>query len=754
MPTERTTARAVAALAALAVLLTACGEVVTLSERRLELELRPEVDASTIVDADGNRLAVLQREYRERIGVEELPAVLVDAVLAAEDQRFWEHDGVDARALTRAALRNAVAGEVVEGGSTITQQLVELRFMAPAEDTLETKATEAALALEVERQFPKEWILEEYLNTVYLGGGAYGVGAAAWSYFRADVDELTLPQAALLAGLIRTPGTADPRVSLDAATARRDTVIGLMRDRGGITAEQATAAAAAPVVVHPAPSIPDRREPHVVDLAIRQLLGEPALGSDEARRWQRLTGAGLTIHTTIDPAAQESARSALVDELDDEGDPDGAVVTIDNRTGRLLAITGSLPYDELQFDLPADGVRQPGSVVKGVTTVAALVAGVRPDTELDARGGRMPTDDGELDSPWYVRGSGRSTRTLADALRWSDNSTFARLGLDLGVPTVAGTARGLGMRHDLGLEPAVLLGGTSTCCTTLDVATAYATIGSLGVHRRPTIVSHITDEDGDVVWRASTTGRQAVDTVVAWEAAELLTGVVTDGTGRAAAVSGHVVAGKTGTTTDNTDGWFVGTTPSLTTAVWVGHHDGRRTALVDGRRVTGGGPPAAIFRTHMRRVLGPGGDAGFVLPDDRLVTVEVDVATGLRVSEWCGETEPRTFPDSRVPTEACPSPAPPPSPPPPPSPRPSASPDPSMSPGPSVSPTPGDGGSPSGSPDPSDQDDATPTPTAPPTAPPTPSVSPSPSPSPSQSPPATPSPSPTPTPSQSAGRTD
>lgn len=716
------TPRAAVAVLVAGLLLGACSadEIVTLTPPELELVEQREALPSRVLDADGNVLTTLQREYRDRVTLDQVPQQLIDAVLAAEDQRFYEHGGVDGRALLRATGRNLAAGEVVEGGSTITQQVVELRFQPPTEDTIGSKALEAALAIQLEDEHDKDWILEEYLNTVYLGGGAHGVGAAAWSYFRRDVQDVSLPQAALLAGLIRRPGTTDPRVDPVAARARRDVVLRAMVETGAVTADEAAAAIATPVTVREAPLQPSPREPHVVDHVLRRLLELDELGRDEGARWRELTGGGLTIHTTIDPAAQASARAALAARLDREDEPDGAIVTLDTTTGAVLASVGSIPYDELQFDLAQQGVRQPGSVFKGITLAAAVADGYLAADRLDARGGTLRTESG----PWRVRSSGRGQATLSTAIRWSDNGAFARLGLALGVERVAATAHALGIDSELGSQPAMLLGGTETCCTVVEMATVYATIAAMGQRHDPHLVSRVEDRDGRVLWEAPTHGQLVLDEVAAFETAELLRQVVQSGTGRAAQVEGHDVIGKTGTTTDNVDGWFVGATPELTTAVWIGHHDARRTARVDGRLVQGGGAPAQVFAEHMTRLLGPGPGPLFELPAHRTIELEVDVKTGLRPAPWCPETEVRVFADTRTPTETCPSPQP--------------SPSPSPSPSPDATPSPTDEATPSPGPT-----EPTPSPT-PGTPAPTPSPTPTPTPSPTPS--ATPAPTPEPSP--------
>jgi membrane peptidoglycan carboxypeptidase len=658
---RRARGRRTAAALVLALSASACAnQFVVLEPPELDAVPRTPPEQTFVYDRDGRQLAVLRREFRERVTLDEVPTVLVDAVLAAEDRRFRQHGGVDVRAIGRAALANTAAGEVSQGGSTITQQLVKNLYMPDAERTAATKLEEALLARELEAEHDKDWILTEYLNTVYFGAGAYGVHAAAQTYYGLELDELHAGQAALLAGLIRSPGTLDPVAEPDAARARRDLVLDAMVETGALTLEEAADARARPLAVTARPTAPAVAEPHVVDLVVRTLLSDPTFGATEADRAARLYGGGLRIHTTIDPRAQAAARAAMAAALPDEGDPDAAVVTVDPATGHVIAAASSVPHDELQFDLATQGRRQPGSTFKTFVLTTAVTDGWRPDDRISGAQGRIATGSGV----WEVRNADRRSYgaiRLEDAIRASVNGAFARLVLEVGPGRVAALAKAMGVASPVEDNAPIALGGLADCCTPLDMASAYATLAALGVHRPTTVIDRIEDASGATVWRPSESATQVVPTGVAWLVTQMLQTVVTSGTGRAAAVEGWEVAGKTGTVDGYRDAWFVGYTPTQATAVWVGHHEARIPMRgVQGRRVvTGGSIPAEIWRDHVAALLVGVTPVPFTLPDREIVTVEVDPRTGLLAAPWC-PGEPSPVPRILRPTETCPSPNPPP----------------------------------------------------------------------------------------------
>ena len=657
-----------ALLLAAALLLSACGQVVTLELPTVDAEARiPDVQ-SVVYDADGHQLAVLRREFREPVSLADVPRHVVDAVLVAEDRRFFEHSGVDARAVTRAAIANFAAGEVQQGGSTITQQVVKLLYMPEAERDPDTKLREAMLARDLEQQRTKAEILTEYLNAVYFGEGAYGIEAAAQTYFRVSTSELNLAQAALLAAIIRAPESLTPTRHPDAAQLRRDDVLRRMAEDGRIDAAARDAALAEPIEVHGRLPRPETREPHFVDFVVRTLLDDPRLGGTEAERAQRIYGGGLRIHTTLRPQLQELARTTLAERLPDEDDPEAAIVLVEPTTGHVVAAVGNRSHEELQYDLATQARRQPGSTFKTFVLATAIAEGRHPETRLDGQ-------QGQVAAGWNVRNYDRRdypSVTLTGATRLSVNSAYARLGLDLGVRRVAATAQALGVAspvpHD---DPQVTIGGGSLGVTPLDMAAAFATIGNLGTRHPTTAVTRIEDRQGHAVWLPDTDARSVLAPSAAYVTAEVLREAVEHGTGRAARVEGWEVAGKTGTTSDHTDAWFVGTTPVLAGAVWMGHVEGRvpMTNVHGVPRVTGGSLPATIFGEVMTAALADVEPVAFELPDEEWELVEIDPRTGLRAASWCpGQVE--RVPRVLVPKETCPEPPPAPDPPPPPPPAP------------------------------------------------------------------------------------
>jgi membrane peptidoglycan carboxypeptidase len=647
-----------ALVALLGLVASGCSAIVTLEVPTLAgLEPRTAGLRSTIVSPDGQTLAVLQREHRDPVTLAHVPAHLVQAVLTAEDRRFFDHAGVDARAVARAFVRNSAAGDVQQGGSTITQQLVGLLYEAASGRTYDAKLTEVMLARELERTRTKASILEEYLNTVYLGEGAYGVQAAAATYFRRDVGELDVAESALLAAIIRAPSALSPTADVEAVRWRRDDVLRRMAEDGHLTAAERDAALARPIEVSGRQPLPAVREPHLTDLVVRTLLAEPSFGSTEAERADRLYRGGLTVHTTVDLELQRLARETLAAHLPDPEDPEAAVTLVDPSTGHVLALTGNRTYDELQYDLPTQGRRQPGSTFKTFVLAAAIAAGHHPDEQLDATPGTIETEQGA----WEVRNYDRTDPgavTLTGATRTSVNTAYARLGVEVGTKRVAAVARAMGVRSPVpGDEPQISLGGGELGVTTWDLAAGYATLANDGAHVPTTVIDRVEGPDGEVVWQPDRRAEQALAPDVAYVTTTVLEGVVEAGTGLAARVPGWQVAGKTGTTSDHADAWFAGTTPVLAAAVWVGHVEGRiPLEHVQGeRQVTGGSIPAAIFSDLVGAALADREPVPFALADAHWVDTEIDPRTGLRAAAWCPGEEVRV-PRILAPTATCPRP--------------------------------------------------------------------------------------------------
>ena len=574
----------------------------------------PLPQRSRVLAADGSLLAVLYDENRAPIPLHEVPDVLVDAVIATEDQAFYDHNGIDLRAIARAAVANAREGGIEQGGSTITQQLVKKTYLAP-DRTIERKIREAAMALRLEEELGKDGILERYLNTVYFGAGAYGARAAAERFFGKPVGDLDIAEAALLAGLIASPERFDPFDDPDAARARRSMVLGRMVEEGYITAEQAGQAMAAPLP--DVPAAPSQAPPnYFVEEVKRVLLRDPRLGDTQQERFDLLFRGGVQIHTTLDPWVQRAAEEAVRTQL--PASPfSAALVALDPTTGAVRAMVGGPGLEDLRYNLATQGQRQTGSTFKVVGLTTAIEAGYSPEAAVDGSAPcTFPMPDGQ--EPWSVGNYGGErggVMTLRQATEKSLNCAYAQLAMAVGADRIAGMSERLGITRELPAVPSLALGTASV--SPLEMATVAATLAADGVRRDPYIVSRVVDRHGDTVLEADPDPRQAVPAQVARTSIDVLRGVIQRGTGRAAD-PGRPAFGKTGTNQEWRDAWFVGAVPQLATAVWMGHPDGQVSMRVDGRPVTGGSWPAQIWGTFMRTALAPWAVIDFPPPDRAL----------------------------------------------------------------------------------------------------------------------------------------
>ncbi|MBW3661858.1 MAG: transglycosylase domain-containing protein [Actinobacteria bacterium] len=706
---------------------------------------------SEVLAADGSRLGLfIGAEHRVRVELEAVPQILIDAVLVTEDRDFQSHNGVDHRAIARAFAANVRGGEIQQGGSTITQQLVKNLFL-DARQTVARKVREAITAVELERRLSKEQILERYLNAVYLGNGVYGVGTATRFYFDKSLEELEPQEAALLAGLISSPERTDPIEHPERATERRNVVLDLMARYDVIGREEADRLASAPLALTVTPP-PPPREPFFVEYVKQRLLDDDRLGETREDRARRLFSGGLTISTTLQPKVQSAAVQGLLAHIDDPlADPLGGVVSIEPGTGRIAAMAvapkpfgecedGEEPCLETNVNplVPGSGGsgRQAGSSFKPVVLATALEHGRGTDTAFRTRGGqevggeRCETD-GEPWEPENYAPTSRAWMDMPEAIRVSNNVYHARLAADLGPERVVDMAHQLGIRGDL---PAVCsLGLGSADIFPIDLASAYTTFANGGERCEPFAVESIADQDGEVLLRNAPDCRPVLQPQNADAITTMLTRVIEGGTGTAADI-GRPAAGKTGTTDDWRDAWFVGYVPQLTTAVWVGYEQPEPMIGVLGyRRVAGGTAPAAIWHDVMLAAL----EDVEPLP---LPSVTLERADG--PPEELESPSP-----APTPTLLPLSPPPPPTDAPEPEPTDTRPEEPSPQPSPSPSPQP----SPSPSPEPDPEpipDDPLPEPTDDPSPSPEPSPTeePSPSPSPTEEAEATePSPSPSPT---------
>jgi penicillin-binding protein 1A len=644
--------RRIAAVVLACLLLTGCGEFVRVRIDVGELERRGRPNQSVMLAADGTTMATLRVANRTDIAHDELPQVLVDAIVAAEDRSFFIHDGIDFRAIGRAALANRRAGRVVEGGSTITQQLAKYRWFPEADDDFGRKVVEAHLARGLERELTKEEILVEYLNSIYFGAGAYGIAAAAQTYFRASPEDLDLPQAALLAGLVRSPESASPYTDPEAATALRGRVLTAMTETGAITPDDADIAGRSDLGVQPPPPPPDVRYPWFVEHVKRTLLADPTFGRTEAERVARLFGGGLTVRTTLEPALQDPITGAAHVLADPDG-PEVAVALVDPHTGRLLASVSGRDFAVSQFDLATQSRRQPGSTFKPFALVAALSDGWRLDDTVDSGGKVFAVGD----EAWRVRSQNAGALTLREATAVSSNGAYARLALSLGGSRIAEQAQAMGITSPISRNPAIVLGGLTEGVSPLELASAYGTLATGGVHVPVSVVTEVTDADGNVVWRPDVRPTVATDAATAWLTTQALVDVIDHGTGTAARLD-RPAAGKTGTVQNNTDAWFAGYTPDLAAAVWIGHPEGlvpmRDVRGVHGvRAVQGGTLPARIWRDVMAIAHDARPVRDFPYPDQQAVTVRVDPVSGQLATEWCPSTTEVTGLRGEVPASYC-----------------------------------------------------------------------------------------------------
>jgi penicillin-binding protein 1A len=547
--------------------------------------------------ADGSKLGlVASPEVRSLVPIERVPKSLQLATVAIEDQRFYQHEGLDFEGIARAALKNLEEGEAVEGGSTITQQLVRNLCIENPERTLERKIVEAELAVEYAERHSRREILGSYLNIASYGtvegSTAVGVGAAAKIFFSKPVWKLKLPEAALLAGLPQAPSEYNPLLNPRAAKARRDQVLRQMEKQGYISEDRARQARATGLRVNLDESYFEHREPFFFDYVENRLID--IYGAQVVRR------GGLEVHTTIDPELQEVGLEAMRSALPYSTDPSAALVAVDPRDGRIRAMASSGDYDSSQFNLAAQGRRQPGSTFKTFVLTTAVKQGIDPYSTYYAS---KPLD---LYLPqwghWTVATADEGylgTVNLQQATIASDNTVFAQLDLDVGPKAVAHTAKAMGITTQLDGIPAEGLGGLRIGVSPLEMASAYGTLAAGGVHRKPIAVEKVVYPNGHVERPERARPERVLSEPVAWEVTRLLQDNITEGTGTAAYTGCGGQAGKTGTTDEYTDAWFAGYQPNLSTAVWVGYPESNDISMtsVHGLTVFGGTFPGEIWHS-------------------------------------------------------------------------------------------------------------------------------------------------------------
>jgi penicillin-binding protein 1A len=580
--------------------------------------------ATLIKDRSGNELARIPPLQHIRIPIDSMPGYLPAAFVAMEDKRFWQHHGIDWHRVAGAAYHNIRELSIEQGSSTITMQLARNVFpdrLPASQRTMARKVEEARVAQLIEHKYSKRQILEMYLNEIYFGRGAYGVEAASREYFGKHASQLTLDEAALLAGLPRAPSMLNPRSNLDEARRGRGIVLNRMAAQGMITREQAEAASAAPVRLRRRAIVPDGNAPYFVQ-AVRQLL-EDSL-SDAADRY------GYIVETTLDAKLQHIAEEELERQLtavesgafgtfehpayagpsrDSLVSPagtdylQGALVFMDARTGDVRALIGGRDYHDSQFNRAFNANRQIASTFKPFVFAAAIAAGYSPSFRLSDQPLRMMVG-GKVWSPENDEGEYHDQITMRQALAASSNVATVRLANLVGLDRVIAQAKRAGMHGPLPSVPSVVLGAVEA--TPLELTAAYATLASLGKQPQPRIVTRVLDAGGRVLWQQPTVAKPGVDPSVAYAVNEMLKDAIDSGTALPLRAAGYhgVVAGKTGTSNGSADLWFVGYTPEIVGTIWIGF-DQRKTVMPDAKS---GEITAPIWARIMTRFGDPGPD--------------------------------------------------------------------------------------------------------------------------------------------------
>ena len=559
---------------------------------------------STVLASDGSRLGFIQNDVlRFTVPSSRIPQTMKNATVAIEDERFYQHKGVDFEGVVRAALKNASSGRTLQGGSTLTMQLIRTLYPGLRQKTFQRKIHEAKLAEELENVHSgrrgKAWILTKYLNSVPYGtnGGqtAVGVQAAARAYFNKPASELSLPESALLAGLPQAPSQYNPFRNPGPAIARRNAVLRKMADVGFITRNEAQSAIESPLDLQPNKYFRQKRESYFFDYVSDELIKRYGV--------KTVRGGGLTIRTTIDLDLQRKARAAIAKDLSFPGAPSSAIVSIDPSNGYIRTMASSAKYQDSKFNIAADAKRQPGSTFKIMALVAAVREGVNPASTSFASGPITlgPLYDNVTINCYGGKCSGGSKNLVAGTLS-SDNTVYIRLALDIGPKKVVKAARDLGITSQLQGYPSETLGGLRRCCSPLEMANAYATIASGGWRNKPKAITEVRHPDGKVDDLSKPQRHKAFDSAAMYEVTKILEqNIYSRGTG-ARARTGCPAGGKTGTTEDNKNAWFVGYTPRLATAVWVGFPKANipMPNLFNGGPVDGGTFPAQIWGRYMK----------------------------------------------------------------------------------------------------------------------------------------------------------
>lgn len=584
---------------------------------------------SKIYAADGTLIATFHGEQnRELVSYEQIPRNLIDAVIAIEDERYYQHEGVDFEGIIRAFIINIMSGEIEQGATTLTQGYVKNVYIPEEkyELTYERKIKEAALAYQLEKIYSKEEILEMYLNTVYFGEGAYGAQAAAKTYFNKDIEYLNLSECAIIAGLLKSY-LYSPYIDSKAAMERRNTVLYKMFELGYIDREEYDEAIKMPIITQrPREETEEIFAPYFVEYVKQILIDKYGV--------ERIFKGGFEIYTTLNPEMQIAAENAIEEVLPDPDDPEASLVAMDPSNGYIKAMVGGKDFSEMKFNLATQSKRQPGSTFKVFALLSALEQGLTPYMTFNPNGDVVFDIEGS--EPWEV-GNYNDEKyeinelTVLEATVKSVNVIYSQLIMKIQAYGMAKLAMDMGIETYMDPYPAMGLGGLTTGVSPLEVCTAFSTIANYGVRNDPVAILKVVDNDGLVIEEHQPESMQILTPINAFRAIAIMQQVMQRGTGTRARLSDRPCAGKTGTTQEAENAWFTGFTPNLAASVWMGYAEVNvKMGTIHGMRVQGGAQPALIWNAFMEEATMDLPVENFVRPQDDMINVQVvmDPETG------------------------------------------------------------------------------------------------------------------------------
>ena len=578
---------------------------------------------SKIYAADGTLIATFHgEENRELVSYEQIPRNLINAVIAIEDERFYQHHGFDIEGIIRSFIINLVSGEIEQGATTITQGYIKNVYL-PEEKyniTYERKIKEAALAYQLEQIYSKEEILEMYLNTVYFGEGAYGVQAAAKVYFNKDVEYLNLSECAVIAGLLKSY-LYSPYIDKKAALERRNLVLAKMLELGHISQGEYDETIKMPIITQrPREETEKIFAPYFVEYVKQILIGRYGV--------ERVFKGGFEIYTTLDPEMQIAAENAIKEVLSDPEDPAAALVAMDPRNGYIKAMVGGKDFTEMKLNLATQAKRQAGSTFKVFALLSALEQGISPYMTFNPNGHVIFDIEGS--EPWEVGNYNDvsyeiNEMPILEATVKSVNVVYSQLIMRIGAYGIARIAMDMGIEPPLEPYPSIGLGGLTTGVSALEVCTAFSTIANYGVKHDPVAILKVIDKDGNVYEEyKEEEERQVLTPINAYRAIEIMQQVMLRGTGTRAKLDDRQCAGKTGTTDETADAWFTGFTTNLAACLWMGYPEiNKKMGPIDGIGVQGGAQPAMIWKLFMTEATKDRPIENFVRPQDDTISVQV-----------------------------------------------------------------------------------------------------------------------------------